>query len=65
MNKISIPKGANSIILGLRYLGYEAYVVGGCVRDSLLGIEPHDWDICTSALPDEVKDRIRNGRINP
>ena len=45
MNKISIPKGANSIILGLRCLGHEAYVVGGCVRDSLLGIEPHDWDI--------------------
>lgn len=58
MNKISIPKGANSIILGLRYLGHEAYVVGGCVRDSLLGIEPHDWDICTSALPDEVKDYL-------
>lgn len=55
MNKISIPNGANSIILDLRYLGHEAYVVGGCVRDSLLGIEPHDWDICTSALPDEVK----------
>lgn len=55
MNKIHVPKGANSIILGLRYEGHEAYVVGGCVRDSLLGKEPHDWDICTSATPDEVK----------
>lgn len=63
MNKISIPKGANSVILGLRYLGHEAYVVGGCVRDSLLGIEPHDWDICTSALPDEVKDYLLRRNI--
>ena len=63
MNKISIPKGANSIILGLRYLGHEAYVVGGCVRDSLLGIEPHDWDICTSALPDEVMDYLLRHNI--
>ena len=37
MYKISIPKGAKAIILGLRYENHEAYVVGGCVRDSLLG----------------------------
>ena len=36
--------------------GYEAYVVGGCVRDFLLGREPHDWDICTNALPDQMKE---------
>ena len=35
--------------------GYEAYVVGGCVRDLLMGIPPHDYDICTSALPEETK----------
>lgn len=35
--------------------GYEAYFVGGCVRDKLLGVEPHDWDICTNAKPTEVK----------
>ena len=40
----------------LNKMGYEAYVVGGCVRDSLLGFEPKDWDICTSATPDEVEE---------
>lgn len=55
MHKFHIPKQANSIILGLRQEGHDAYVVGGCVRDSLLGKEPHDWDISTSATPDEVK----------
>lgn len=55
MHKISIPRGAMSIITALQHEGDEAYVVGGCVRDSLLGIEPHDWDICTSANPVKVK----------
>lgn len=56
MHKISIPKGARAVLLNLRYENHEAYVVGGCVRDSLLGKEPKDWDICTSATPDEVKE---------
>ena len=55
MSKIHLPRGAKSIISKLEGAGYEAYVVGGCVRDSLLGLEPHDWDICTSATPLEVK----------
>lgn len=55
MNKIKVPRGAQSIVLGLRYANHEAYVVGGCVRDSLLGREPNDWDICTSATPSEMK----------
>lgn len=55
MFEINIPNGANEIIKTLQNSGYEAYVVGGCVRDSLLGKKPKDWDICTSALPDEVK----------
>lgn len=54
MSRINIPKGAKAVIWLLERDGYEAYVVGGCVRDSLLGLEPHDWDICTSATPDEV-----------
>lgn len=58
MYKISIPKGAKAIILGLRYENHEAYIVGGCVRDSLLGKEPKDWDICTSATPQEVKEHL-------
>lgn len=56
MNKISIPRGANVIVQGLRYANHDAYVVGGCVRDSLLGLEPNDWDICTSATPEEMKE---------
>ena len=53
--QIVIPEQVNSILESLQKSGYEAYVVGGCVRDALLGREPHDWDITTSALPMEVK----------
>ena len=53
--QIVIPEQVNSILESLQKAGYEAYVVGGCVRDALLGREPHDWDITTSALPMEVK----------
>ena len=53
--KISIPENVNSLLTKLNNSGFEAYVVGGCVRDSLLGIEPNDWDITTSAKPDEIK----------
>ena len=49
--EIRIPPGAAKILHVLEDHGYEAYVVGGCVRDSLLGRDPHDWDITTSALP--------------
>lgn len=53
---IAIPSDALVLLEELNRNGYEAYVVGGCVRDSLLGLTPKDWDICTSALPDEIKD---------
>lgn len=52
---IKIPKPAEEIIERLNSHGFEAYVVGGCVRDSLLGKAPQDWDITTSARPQEVK----------
>ena len=55
MNNIKIPADATQIIERLEKAGFEAYVVGGCVRDSLLGKNPHDWDITTSALPEQVK----------
>ena len=51
----SLPSDVQFIISTLENYGYEAYVVGGCVRDSLLGIEPNDWDITTSAYTDEIK----------
>ncbi|MBQ1407479.1 MAG: hypothetical protein IIY88_05040 [Eubacterium sp.] len=50
-----VPKGAAIICDALTAAGYEACLVGGCVRDSLLGLEPDDWDICTSALPEETE----------
>ena len=51
---MQIPDHARDVVERLERYGYEAYVVGGCVRDSLLGREPKDWDVCTSALPEEV-----------
>lgn len=49
-----IPKKVKQILNRLESCGYEAFVVGGCVRDSLIGRVPNDWDICTSALPEET-----------
>ena len=50
---IQMDKGAAELLDTLHRAGYAAYVVGGCVRDSLLGLTPHDWDLCTSALPQQ------------
>ena len=55
MFKINMPEGARYIISELRKNGHEAFIVGGCVRDALLDKEPNDWDITTSAKPEEVK----------
>ena len=49
-----IPSGGSHILQTLTGAGYEAYLVGGCVRDLLRGAPPHDWDICTSARPEET-----------
>lgn len=53
--EIALPKGAAELIALLEAGGFEAWAVGGCVRDSLLGRPVHDWDVCTNALPDEVR----------
>lgn len=53
--KMQIPEHVSWIIHRLQQAGYEAYAVGGCVRDSLLGRKPEDWDITTSAKPEQVK----------
>lgn len=50
-----IPSYADTVLGALRAAGYEAYAVGGCVRDSLLGREPGDWDVCTSARPEQTE----------
>ena len=54
--QLTIPTPAEKILQTLDEHGYEAYVVGGCVRDSVLGRNPHDWDITTSASPEQVKE---------
>ena len=54
--KIEMPKKAKHIIETIQRAGFEAYIVGGCVRDSLLGREPEDWDITTSAKPWQIKE---------
>ena len=53
--ELNVPKSCLKILRDLRDAGYEAYIVGGCVRDSILGLEPNDWDITTSATPEEMK----------
>ena len=53
--KINIPDKAKDVIGTIMAAGFEAYVVGGCVRDSVLGRTPEDWDITTSARPEQVK----------
>ena len=52
---LKLPENVKKIIHTLQDAGFEAYAVGGCVRDALLGREPDDWDITTSALPEQVK----------
>ena len=53
--KIEMPQAVKEIIERLESAGYEAFAVGGCVRDAVLGRVPADWDITTSAMPEEVK----------
>ena len=50
-----LPAGAEFVLRRLHEAGYQAYVVGGCVRDTLLGKAPKDWDVCTNALPHEMQ----------
>ena len=54
MTTIKLDPGAALLLDVLHGAGHAAYAVGGCVRDSLLGLDPHDWDLCTSARPEQV-----------
>lgn len=58
-----IDQDAAKVVKRLTKAGYEAYLVGGCVRDLLLGKSPKDFDVATSARPDAVRDLFRNSRI--
>ncbi len=57
--KVQMPEAAAYIVNTLMEHGYEAYIVGGCVRDSILRKEPQDWDITTSATPEQIKALFR------
>jgi poly(A) polymerase len=56
ISRKQIDNAALDVLYGLKRAGYEAYLVGGCVRDLLLGLEPKDFDVVTNADPDEVKE---------
>ncbi len=60
---MNLPSAVRQIISRLEASGYPAYAVGGCVRDSLMGKLPHDWDICTAALPEEILEALETHSI--
>ena len=62
MSNIIPPKYVKQVLVTLQSRGYLAYLVGGCVRDMILGVHPQDWDICTSALPDQVRELFEHTR---
>jgi len=58
-----LPRGAAFVLKRLHDAGYQAYAVGGCVRDTLLGIAPKDWDVCTNALPHQMQQVFADCRV--
>jgi tRNA nucleotidyltransferase (CCA-adding enzyme) len=62
---IKMPMPVEFALNRLHSNGYESYIVGGCVRDSIIGIQPHDWDICTSALPEQVQEIFKDLKVIP
>lgn len=65
MERINLPGNVKYILDKLHSNNFEAYVVGGCVRDAIIGKEPNDWDICTSALPEEIINIFKDNTIIP
>ena len=63
MNKIIIPKSANKILKALKSSGFEGFLVGGCVRDSLMGVVPNDYDITTNATPEQMIDVFKDFKV--
>ena len=56
---MQVPQQVKQILETMTQAGFQAYAVGGCVRDAFLGREPEDWDITTDALPEQVKSLFR------
>ena len=65
MTTIKLDPGATLLLDALHGAGHAAYAVGGCVRDSLLGLDPHDWDLCTSARPEQVMELFGEEKCIP
>ena len=65
MTTIKLDPGAALLLDALHGAGHAAYAVGGCVRDSLLGLDPHDWDLCTSARPEQVMELFGEKKCIP
>ena len=63
MFQCSIPPQVEELMQALESRGFEAWAVGGCVRDALLGLTPHDWDLCSSARPEELKEVFSGYRL--
>ena len=63
--KIKIPSNVNKILSILCSNGYNGYIVGGCVRDSILNKIPGDWDICTNCTPDKMLDIFSSYKVIP
>ena len=63
MSRFSVPNDVIHLIEILKIFKYEGYIVGGCVRDMLLGVKPHDWDICTNANPEQVINILKKSDI--
>jgi tRNA nucleotidyltransferase (CCA-adding enzyme) len=58
--EIRVPADVERVVARLVAAGHEAYVVGGCVRDALRGVDPHDWDVATSATPEDIQKVFRH-----
>lgn len=63
INRSYMSRNAIKVVEGLQDAGYEAFVVGGCVRDALMGLRPKDFDVATSATPEQARALFRNSRI--
>ena len=63
LRRAQISRNAINVVERLQKAGYQAYLVGGCVRDLLLGLEPKDFDVATSATPEQVRAEFRNARV--
>ena len=63
MAAISPPKYVRQVLVTLQGRGYPAFLVGGCVRDMVLGVHPNDWDICTGALPEQILELFPGARL--